>query len=89
MSAYTTSVQILNLSDMPRDPIKRLLWLSGVAEQSKSELDAAYQAAYFEARQTGRMNTALSLHLHSRKQAFAFTRHENERLGRQWHWNGN
>lgn len=84
-----TDTSLLNLAELPYDPIKRLLWLSGVAEQVREELDAAYQAAYFEARCQGRMDTALSIGLHSRKQAYAFTRHENERLGRQWHWNGN
>lgn len=82
-------MQILNLDQLPHDPIKRLLWLSGVKEQAQKELDAAFATAYFEARQQGRMDVALSIGLHSRKRSYAFTRAENERTGRQWHWNGN
>lgn len=70
----------------PNDPIKRLLWLSGVREQVENELNALYATAYFEARQTGRLDTALSLGIHSRKRVMAFTRHENNRTGRQWRW---
>lgn len=82
-------MDILNLDALHEDPIKRLLWLSGVQDKVDEELTLAFQAAYFEARQQGRMNAALSLGLHSRKRAFAFTRAENERTGRQWHWGGN
>lgn len=78
---------MLNLDDMPTTPIERLLWLSGVAEQVKKELDAAWQSAYFEARFQGALDTAESLALHSHKRIMAWTRAENEARGRMIRWN--
>jgi hypothetical protein len=37
---------ILNLDAAPADPIERIMWLSGVMEQAKAELDAAFAEAY-------------------------------------------
>lgn len=73
---------ILNLDDAPTPPIHRLMWLSGVMDAVKEELDAAFQEAYFDARFQGLMSQAVSLHLHARKKAYAFTRAENEARGR-------
>jgi hypothetical protein len=78
---------IVDFSDAPTDAIERLLWLSGAKEAFDKELTAAFQKAYFEARQTGRLDAALNLRIHSHKRVMAFTRAENERTGRQWRWN--
>lgn len=77
---------ILNLSDAPSDPIRRLLWLSGVKQAVQKELDEAYSVAYFEARQQGQFEAAASLGLHGRKTAIAFTRKRNNALGRIIRW---
>lgn len=79
--------KILNLEDAPDDPIERLIWLGGVAEQVRRELDPQFQQAYFWARFTGRFSEALSLGLHSRKRVMAWTRAENEQRGRMVRWN--
>jgi hypothetical protein len=78
---------ILNLDDAPESPIERLLWLSGVMEEVKRELDADFARTYYEARVSGAFDTALGLGLHSKKRALAFTRRENERRGRTVRWN--
>lgn len=77
---------ILNLDGLPDDAIERLLWLSGVAEQVKTELDQAWRDAYFDARFTGRLDQAEGLALHSHKRVMAFTRAENEARGRMIRW---
>jgi hypothetical protein len=74
---------LLDLSDAPEHPLERLLWLTGVMTQAKTELNAEFQSAYFTARCEGMLKPAVDLSIHSRKQILAFTRHENERLGRQ------
>ena len=76
----------VDLSEAPHDPIERLVWLSGVKEVLDREIQYAWQKAYFEARQTGRLDAALQLAYHSHKRIMAFTRAENERRGRQWRW---
>jgi hypothetical protein len=78
---------MLNLDDAPEAPIERLLWLSGVMEAVKAELDAEFAEAYYEARLEGVFDTATGLGLHSKKRALAFTRAENERRGRTIRWN--
>ena len=77
---------ILNLSGAPEDPIERLLWLGGVNEAVKHELDDAFMEAYFWARFTGRLDAALELGLHSRKRVMAYTRAENEQRARMIRW---
>lgn len=77
---------ILNLPDMPEDPIERLVYLSGVKEKVDRELDDLYQWAYFWARFTGRLNAALKLGYHSRKRVMAYTRAGNEAYGRTVRW---
>jgi hypothetical protein len=72
----------LDLSNAPSDPIERLLWLSGMEEAMKRELQDALQVAYFEARLENRLDPALAVGLHSRKRALAYTRAENEKRGR-------
>lgn len=79
--------QILNLRGAPTDPIERLVWLGGVMEQVRSELDDAFADAYFWARFTGRLQNALDLRLHSRKRVMAYTRAVNNARGRQIRWN--
>lgn len=77
---------ILNLTDMPDDPISRLLWLSGVNQAVERELNAAYAEAYFEARLQGNFNTALGLKLHGKKRALAYTRAHNNANRRLIRW---
>lgn len=77
---------ILNLDGIPDDPIEALLWLSGVLEAVHSELDEAYQRAYFDARLTGRFDTALSLGLHGKYAALRMTRRENVTRSRMVRW---
>lgn len=78
---------ILNLTPAPDDPIERLMWLSGVAEQAQKELTQAYQTAYYEARLSGRFRSAVRLSLHSKKRALQMTRRENNARGRTVRWN--
>jgi hypothetical protein len=77
---------LLDLSDAPDDPIERLMWLSGVADQVAEEMDAEWAGAYFWARFTGRLEAALGLGYHSRKRVMAYTRHGNESVGRTVRW---
>jgi hypothetical protein len=77
---------MIDFSAAPEDPIERLAWLGGVMDRAQTEVDVQFQRAYFQARQSGRFDSALALRLHSVKRALAFTRAENERTGRQWRW---
>jgi hypothetical protein len=77
---------ILNLDDAPESPIERLLWLSGVMEEVKRELDEEFASTYYEARVSGVFDSALAVGLHSKKKALAYTRKENERRGRTVRW---
>jgi hypothetical protein len=73
---------ILDFTQAPATPIERLMWLSGVMDQAKTELNAEYQRTYFEARSQGMLKSAVDLGIHSRKTVLAFTRHENNARGR-------
>jgi hypothetical protein len=53
--------RLLDLSRAPDDPIERIVWLDGVMEQVRDELDEAFSEAYFWARFTGRLDAALAL----------------------------
>lgn len=77
---------ILNLDDAPRDPIERIVWLSGVREQALSELDKEFADAYFQARLRGQLEAAISAGPYARKRVLAYTRHENQRRGRTVRW---
>lgn len=77
---------LLNLDEAPEDTLERLLWLSGVHDQVKAELDAEYQRLYFEARLEHRLDAALGLHLHGTQRVLAWTRAENESRGRTVRW---
>lgn len=77
---------LLDLSDAPKDPVERLMWLGGVHQQVVRELDAAFGDAYFNARLQGRFDTAVEAGPYARKRALAYTRHENERRGRTVKW---
>jgi hypothetical protein len=79
-------MSILNLNDAPSDPLERLLWLSGVKEAAARELEDAYAKAYAEARMERRFDAALSLHLHGKKRALAFTRRWNSSQSRMIRW---
>lgn len=76
----------INLDDMPKDPIERLLWLSGAQEAFDQQINPLWQRAYYDARLTGRLETALTMHLHPVKKILAFTRAENEANGRSVRW---
>lgn len=78
---------LLDLSDAPEEPLRRLIWLSGVKEQVRTELDAEYQCIYFTMRMEGTLDHAIDLGEHSLTQIMAFTRNENEARGRQVRWN--
>lgn len=77
---------LLNLSDAPEDPIKRIMWLSGVKEQATKELEAAFAAAYYDARLQRQLDAAVAAGPYARKRVLAFTRHENQRRGRSVRW---
>jgi len=76
----------IDFSAAPSDAIERLVWLSGCKERFDKEVEAMWRQAYYEARLTGRFDSALALGYHSNKRALAFTRSENERRGRLTHW---
>lgn len=80
------SESILNLSAAPEDPVQRIMWLSGVAEAARAELDEAFGAAYFDARLEGRLDIAIKAGPYARKRVLAYTRAENERRGRTVRW---
>ena len=77
---------ILDLRGAPDDPLERLIWLGGVDEAVKAEMDEQWAQAYFWCRFTGRLNEALALGLHSRKRVMAYTRRANEHAGRMVRW---
>jgi hypothetical protein len=81
------STSLLNLDDAPRDPIERLLYLSGVREQVGKELDEAFGSAYFEARLQDRLEAAIAAGPYARKRVLAYSRAENQRRGRTVRWN--
>lgn len=80
-------MSLLNLDDMPKDPIEAVMWLSGVQEQAKKELDEAFGSAYFEARLQSRLESAVNAGPYARKRALAYSRAENQRRGRAVRWN--
>lgn len=77
---------ILNLDQAPSETLERLLWLSGVAEEAKTELEAEFQQVYFNARLERRLDAALELGLHRPARVLAWTRAENEKRGRSVRW---
>lgn len=78
--------KLLDLSDLPHDALERLLWLSGVMEQVKKELDPEWQRAYYDARLQQRLDAAEGLGLHSHKRVMQYTRAENNSRGRTVRW---
>lgn len=86
VAARTDNDVLIDFSKAPKDPLERLVWLSGSREVFERQVNDMWQDAYFEARLTGRFDSALRLKLHSRKRALAFTRAENERRGRPMRW---
>lgn len=77
---------LLDLSAAPEDALERLLWLSGVMEQAKNELDKAFAESYYEARLSGRFDAAVGLGLHGKYTALRFSRRENLSRGRSIRW---
>ena len=79
-------MSLLNLDDLPPDPIEAIVWLSGVREQVNKELDAAFAGAYFSARFRGQLDAAVAAGPHALKRVLAYTRGENNRRGRTVRW---
>ena len=79
-------MSLLNLSAAPTDPIERIMWLDGVMDQARAELDTALASAYFEARLQRRFPEALANGKTSKKRALALTRMRNNTTGRQVRW---
>lgn len=79
--------RVLDLSTAPSDPIERIIWLDGVHDAVREELEMEYQDAYFRARITRRFDDALRVGRMSRKRALALTRRQNEQTGRTIRWN--
>lgn len=77
---------ILNLEDLPSDPLERLIWLGGVKDAVASELDDAYAEAYAEARLRGLFDTALQFGPYGKKRALALTRRWNNTQARMIRW---
>lgn len=73
---------IVDFSAAPDEPVERLIWLGGVKEAVRNQLETEWQRTYFQARQQGMLPAALALSLHSRKKVLAYTRAENEHRGR-------
>jgi hypothetical protein len=77
---------LLDLSEAPDEPLRRLVWLSGVKYKVQQELEAEYQRVYFNLRLEGRIDDAVDFAEHSYKRIMRFTRNENEARGRQVRW---
>lgn len=77
---------ILRLDDAPEDPVRRIMWLSGVMDAVRTELDAAFGAAYYEARLQGQFKDAVNAGPHATSTALAYSRHENRRRGQMVRW---
>lgn len=77
---------LLDLREAPDDALERILWLSGVMEEAKAELDAAYAEAYYEARLSGLFDAAVSLGVHPKSTALRYSRRENNARGRSVRW---
>lgn len=73
---------MIDFSAAPEEPLARLMWLTGVRQRAATELNQEWQRTYFQARLEGKLDHAIHLGFHSRKQILAFTRHENESRGR-------
>lgn len=78
---------LLNLTEAPKDPIERLMYLTGVKERATQELEDELAKAYFDARLSGRFEAAVLAGPYAKKRVLALTRHENERRGRTVRWN--
>jgi hypothetical protein len=77
---------LVDFSEAPDEPLRRLIWLAGVKGKVQQELDAEYQKVYFALRLEGRLDEALDFAEHSNKRVLAFTRAENEARGRLVRW---
>lgn len=78
---------LLNLVDLPSDPIERLNWLAAARESIVNEFDTAFAEAYFSARLQHRFDSALALHIHGKKKALALSRAHNNSKKRMVRWN--
>ena len=78
---------LLDLTDKPEDPLKAILWLTGVLAKVKDELDDAYAEEYVRTRMDGTFEDALRIGPLSRRRALALTRKWNNERGRMVRWN--
>ena len=84
--SYSVLMPILNLTKAPTDPVARVMWLDGVMEAVKSELDEQYERAYYGARVQGRFDAAVQAGKASKSKALAYCRRQNEKMGRPMRW---
>ena len=70
----------------PHDALERVLWLAEYRRLVLEEVDEALSEAYFAARMEGRLESAVEIGPHSRRQALRMTRQVNEARGRQVRW---
>jgi len=75
---------ILNMSEAPKDPIQRLVWMTGVKQQVQDEIDSECETLYSRLRMEGRFDAVLAARLHSKGRALALTRRANR--ARQIRW---
>lgn len=75
---------ILNLSEAPKDPVERLVWMTGVKQQVQDEIDTECEALYSRLRMEHRFDVVVAVGLHSKGRALALTRKANR--ARQIRW---
>lgn len=80
-------MDLLNLSEAPKDPVRRAAWLSGVMKQARTEMENALAATYYEARLQGIFPQAVEAGPYARNRALALTRRVNRERGRMVRWN--
>lgn len=78
---------MLDLSHAPKDPVERVIWLDGVMEVVRAELDEAYAEAFFQARLERRLEAAVAAGRTPMKTALRLTRRLNNRQQRMIRWN--
>jgi hypothetical protein len=79
-------VPALDLSDLPKNPVKRVARLHEIDLQVRAELYEAFRDAYYEARRQGLLDYAIEVGPFSRTVAERLTREANEALGRTLRW---
>lgn len=75
---------ILDMSEAPKDPVQRLIWMTGVKQQVQDEIDMECESIYTRLRMEGRFDVVLAVGLHAKGRALALTRRANR--ARQIRW---